>query len=224
MIGCIYSSTPVSEGSFTDYICRVIREFFLRFEKSLKIVPKYINIVNNPNSDWTDLTYRSIIVCLLRLLHADNVPEISWDILDAGIKELEKTAPDDPKLWLCLATILHGFIDEDKCTNADWTQHKPRLQIIVRLVALAMGSAIVRERIEKDAGALKKEEKSAQEQIKLVKAEWEVNKQEIGKARLTVQGEERERLERRLKGEMAFMKSQVALVEARSWCVLHPLN
>jgi len=201
---------------------RVIREFFLRFEKSLKIVPKYINIVNNPNSDWTDLTYRSIIVCLLRLLHADNTPEISWEILDAGIQELEKTPPDDPKLWLCLTTIMHGFIDEDQYTNADWAQHKPRSQLIVRLVALATGSGIMRERVEKDAGLLKKEEKSAQEEIKSLKAEWEMNKQDIGKARLTAQGEERERLERKLKGEMAFMKSQVALVEARSWYVILP--
>jgi len=203
-------------------MCRVIREFFLRFEKSLKIVPKYINTVNNPNSDWTDLTYRSIIVCLLRLLHTDNHPIISWDILDAGIKEIEKTAPDDLKLWLCLTTTLHGFFDEEVYVGADWTQHKPRLQLIVRLIALAMGSWIVRDRIEGDAGLLKKEEKSAQEQIKGVKAEWEMNKQEIGKARLTAQGEERERLERKLKGETAFMKSQVALVEARSWCVFRP--
>ena len=208
-------------SSFIDYMCRVIREFFLRFEKSLKIVPKYINIVNNPNSDWTDLTYRSITVCLLRLLHADNNPEIPWDTLDTGIKEIEKSAPDDPKLWLCLTTTLHGFIDEEVYVDADWTQHKPRLQLIVRLVTLAVGSWTVRERIDGDAGALKREEKSAQEQIRGVKAEWEINKQEIGKARLTAQGEERERLEWKLKGEMAFMKSQVALVEARSWCVSH---
>ena len=132
-------------------------------------MPKYINIVNNPNSDWTDLTYRSLVLAVLRLIHADDYPEIEWDVLDRGIKELEKVAPEDPKLWIHLSDILEGFIDDEKYVDADWTQHKIRLGLIVRLIGIAMGCSIIREKLDLDLANIKKEEKSCQEQIKTIR-------------------------------------------------------
>lgn len=145
-----------------------MREFFLRFEKSLKIVTKYINIVNNPNSEWTDLTYRSVILCILRVLLADEKTEIHWELLSEGIREIEKTPPDDTRFWTILCSILDGHIDPAKYT--DCSQHRPRLSLIVVLITLAMGTSIIRDRIETGQINLKKEEKQTAEQIKLIKA------------------------------------------------------
>ncbi|KAF8461105.1 hypothetical protein BDZ91DRAFT_387955 [Kalaharituber pfeilii] len=222
----VRQAPKVTEPPFLEYIeishplqvihdRLIVREFMLRFEKSIKIVPKYVNIVNNPNSDWTDLTYRSLIVSLLRLIHADDYPPMDWHLLDAGIKELEKTPPDDPKLWGCLCSILDGVIDTSRFT--DFTQDKTRLAIIVRLVGLAMSSQILRERIEQDAVNIKKEEKSTQDQLKAIKAEWDATKQEISKLRLTAPAEERTNLDSRYSVEQAFMRKQIAMLEARHW-------
>lgn len=129
---------------------------------------KYINIVNNPNSEWTDLTYRSIILCILRVLHADDKIVIHWGMLSEGIKEIEKTPPDDTKFWTILCSILDGYIDPAEYT--DFSQHKPRLALIVVLITLAMSTSSIRDRIETDQMNLKKEEKQTAEQIKLIKA------------------------------------------------------
>lgn len=180
-------------------------------------MPKYVSTVNNPNSDWTDLTYRSVVLCILRLLHADNDPEIDWEVLDAGIKDLEKTAPDDPGLWTSLCTILEGFIDEDEVADADFSKHKPRLALIVKLIGLATGSEAIKGRIDNDMAASKKEEKDCQLQIKEIRMEWEAARQEITKQRLTATPEEKEVLLKRFHTEQAYMRDQVALLEARSW-------
>lgn len=47
--------------------------------------------------------------------------------------------------------------------------------------------------------------------------EWDVAKQDISKARLTATPEEMEILEKKYQSEQAFMRSQISLLESRSW-------
>lgn len=237
MIDCKFLYVPGLQVDSNIELCRVVREFFLRFEKCLKIVTKHIHTVNNPNSEWTDLTYRSVILCILRVLQTDDKPEIHWGLLSEGIKEIERTPPDDTKLWTILCSILDGHIDPANYT--DFSQHRPRLSLIIVLITLAMGTSMLRDRIETDQVNLKKEEKQTAEEIRSIKAgeyvcsdatvalrailmlyhhvDWDVTKQEFSKLRLTVIPEEKAKLEATYREERALMLNKISLLESRSW-------
>jgi hypothetical protein len=78
-----------------------VREFVLRFEKKLNLIGKYVRIINDPNSEWTDLTYKNLILSMLKILQSDKTPphHMNPDVLFEAHKQIQSTSADNPLIW-----------------------------------------------------------------------------------------------------------------------------
>lgn len=146
----------------------MIREFVLRFEKTLRLQYRYVNAINNPDSEWSDLCYKSLVLSLLKLLASDDTPIVNWDILDQGVNFIEKHSAEDPKLWEALEVVLESVIPIPHVQ--DFKTDKARLGLLTRMFPLVMGTHTIRKQLEADAHKAKDAEKALNEKLKMLKA------------------------------------------------------
>ncbi|KAL7267911.1 hypothetical protein RUND412_009486, partial [Rhizina undulata] len=94
----------------SDSLMRKFCEFVLRFEKIFKILTKYVRIINDPNSQWTDLTNKNLVQSLLTIAQADENLILDSDFVCGAIGEIPKTSADVPKMWICLKSVLESIL------------------------------------------------------------------------------------------------------------------
>ncbi|KAK7204694.1 hypothetical protein BZA70DRAFT_279785 [Myxozyma melibiosi] len=83
-----------------------IREYVLRFEKHCGLTLKHLNIIDDVTGPWTDMTFKTVIVAVLRIIYSDNYPVVDGDLLKNAIKEVEKTASHNEYIWELVIEIL----------------------------------------------------------------------------------------------------------------------
>ncbi|KAK9454139.1 hypothetical protein V1511DRAFT_502870 [Dipodascopsis uninucleata] len=87
--------------------CRLlIREYVLRFERHCRLPLKHINIINDVTGTWGDVTFKALTANILRIIYSDNFPVVPTQILKNAIKEVEKTASDNEKIWWIVQDVL----------------------------------------------------------------------------------------------------------------------
>ncbi|KAL7268582.1 hypothetical protein RUND412_008791, partial [Rhizina undulata] len=124
-------------------------EFVLRFEKLLKILTKYVHIINDPNSQWSDLTHKNLMQSLLTIAQAEKTPILDSDFVCGAIGEIPKTSADGPKMWICLESVLESILHFEHIN--DFKAEDQRLTLITSLMNLALSLTIIRQQMDKDA-------------------------------------------------------------------------
>ncbi|KAL7268266.1 hypothetical protein RUND412_009123, partial [Rhizina undulata] len=153
-------SHPLSLIQLRLQVC----EFVLRFEKLLKISTKYVRIINDPNSQWTDLTYRSLMQSLLTIAQADENPILDSDFVCGAIGKIPKTSTDGPKMWICLKSVLESILHIEHIN--DFKAEDQRLTLMTCLMDLTLSLTVIRQQMDKDAVREKEIHHASKEEIK----------------------------------------------------------
>lgn len=136
----------------------------MRFEKTVKLTPKHLSIINNPESEWTEVTYRQIILALMKLIQIDE------DGYTEKIKNLTKIT--DERFWPSVVEELKEDLEVSHLR--EFEDHKPKLDLVVSLIKLTMQTSTLRGRLDEDTATLVQLERDTKEHIKAHKArEWE---------------------------------------------------
>ncbi|KAF8539467.1 hypothetical protein BDD12DRAFT_837908 [Trichophaea hybrida] len=160
-----------------------IREFVLRFEKKFNLITKYMRIINDPNSEWTDLTYKNLITRLLVIIQSDENPPLGADLTYEAVKTIQSTSADSPAIW----TITKELIDTELQTPEmeDISNNEAyKLDIVCWLIELVIGTTTIRKLIDDGIAQEKKNHQNAVDEIKRLRAEWEEQRQIFQKERL----------------------------------------
>lgn len=134
----------------------------------IKLPPKYLRTINDPNSDWTDLTYRNLITNLLPIIQAGGSHLIHSDLVYEAVCEIQRTTADNPKIWIILKDLLEevypGHLPDD------FDSEDAKLKAIVLSTNLALQATVVRQQIEDDIEKEKDRSKAVAAEIKRLKA------------------------------------------------------
>ncbi|KAA8913633.1 hypothetical protein FN846DRAFT_79705 [Sphaerosporella brunnea] len=199
--------------------CRRVREFVLRFEKKLNLVSKYPRIINYPNSDWTELTYKNLITSMLRIMQSDKAPPAGLhpdDIFDT-YKDVQHCPSDSPAWWISTCDLVakaRGKMPEMEDIHKN-EEHK--LELVVSLIQLTLTTAAFREAI--DAGLAKQKQNHVQylDEVKRLKEEWEQQRQVFQKERLVLPSAEKADLEARFSAAQMAHKQLMLQAERKEW-------
>jgi hypothetical protein len=150
-------------------ILRRIREFVLRFEKKFNLIPKYMRIINDPNSEWTDLTYKNLITRLLVIIQSDETPPLGADLTYEAVKTIQSTSADLPEIWTTTKELLETELQlsemEDISNNEAY-----KLDIVCWLIELVVTTTTIRRLIDDGVAQEKKNHQNAVEEIKRLRA------------------------------------------------------
>ncbi|KAK9368933.1 hypothetical protein V1509DRAFT_621930 [Lipomyces kononenkoae] len=107
--------------------CRlVIREYVLRFEKHCRLALKNINTVNDVTGHWGSSTLKALVVAILRIIYSDNFPIVPEVLLKNSIKEVEKTASENEKIWRVVCEVLESQREESEISSTSPTEREIR--------------------------------------------------------------------------------------------------
>ncbi|KAK9470961.1 uncharacterized protein V1510DRAFT_404601 [Dipodascopsis tothii] len=177
-----------------------VRDFVFRFEKHCNLPLKHINIINDVAGNWTDVTFKGVALAVLRLLYSDLQPLFSADLLKYSIKEIEKTASDNDKIWHMVLDILSSKPDvyvpfyanhdpsqpvlgkggvENPRSSPDFDElfddspnvELEKLNIVSALIIAALSGNYVRETIEMDNESMRRKMAELQDQLRTLKGE-----------------------------------------------------
>ncbi|ANB15433.1 hypothetical protein AWJ20_3060 [Sugiyamaella lignohabitans] len=157
----------------------VIREFVLRFDKLCRMPTRHATSINDPNLQWNEYLYKSLIVSILKVIANDTVPVISN--VKAYLGEVEKTSAESEKLWHILEELVLGY-NEPGFDNDSEFQHKYgtelavelwRLQLVRKLVVQATCTETIRLTIQHDQDELRRIQLDTIEEVKNLRASWE---------------------------------------------------
>ncbi|KAH0609324.1 uncharacterized protein H6S33_012810 [Morchella sextelata] len=218
-----YVSDPEFEFIGISYPLEVIekrlrvREFLLRFEKLMyKLPPKYFRTINDPNSEWTDLTYRNLITNLLAIVQADANQFMNGDMVYEAIDNVKKVTADSPDVWNILKNLLETVYEAEDL-KIDCTEEDGKLNVIMLVMHLALQSSIIRAMIEDDGEKERERHKSSIAQIKRLKSDWEQTRGELQKERLLLKPGDRTDWDDRYASAFNAHKKLVARVEEKEW-------
>lgn len=96
-----------------------IREYILRFEKHCGLSLKHLNVIDDVTGPWTDMTFKTVIVSVIRIIYSDNYPVVDGDLLKNAIKEIEKTASHNELIWQLVSEILANRKDAPELTDEE---------------------------------------------------------------------------------------------------------
>lgn len=202
----------------------------------IKLPPKYLRTINDPNSDWTDLTYRNLITNLLPIIQADGNHLIHGDVVYEAIQEIQKTTADNPKIWTILKDLLEEVYPDH--LPDDFDSEEARLEAIMLATNLALQATVIRQQIDDDIEKEKDKNKATMSEIKKLKTgksyscfckccqkrvqltfseDWEQTKGELQKERLLLKVGERTDWDDRYARAFKAYKKLIALVEERHW-------
>jgi len=155
-----------------------IREFYLRFEKHTKLLVKYARIINDPNSDWTNLTYKNLINMLVNILANDkktlsekrSVSDTTL-LLEESANALNLTPADSPEIWSITITLIGYWYGAKKMPAYDSDMHneESKLRIVCILMCLALQTHTYHQWLDADAASEKKNKQSCVDEIKRLK-------------------------------------------------------
>lgn len=134
----------------------------------IKLPPKYFRTINDPNSEWTDLTYRNLITSLLPIIQADGNHLIHGDLVYEAMYEIQKTTADNPKIWTILKNLLEEAYPGQLADDFDYEGAK--LNAIMLAIHLALQATVIRQQIDDDVEKEKDRNKIATTEIKRLKA------------------------------------------------------
>lgn len=134
----------------------------------IKLPPKYLRTINDPNSDWTDLTYRNLITNLLPIIQADGNHLIHGDLVYEAVCEIQKTTADNPKIWVILKDLLEEVYPGQ--LPDDFDSENAKLKAIMLATNLALQATVVRQQIDDDIEKEKDRSKAVVAEIKRLKA------------------------------------------------------
>lgn len=134
----------------------------------IKLPPKYLRTINDPNSDWTDLTYRNIITNLLPIIQADGNHFIHGDTVYEAVLEIQKTTADNPKIWIILKNLLEEVYPGQ--LPDDFDDEETKLEAIVLATNLALQATVIRQQIDDDMEKERDRNKAVVTEIKKLKA------------------------------------------------------
>lgn len=134
--------------------------------QSAPLPAKYIRIMNDPNDNWTDLTYRNLICTLLSVMQPDNT-FLDSSFVKEGINQIQHTQPDSPKVWTITKSLLEGILEVDDLN--DFEDEDNRLELVMSLLDMAVASGLVRHQLEKDMEKQKEIHKAMVDKIKQLK-------------------------------------------------------
>ncbi|KAK9356762.1 hypothetical protein V1523DRAFT_401296 [Lipomyces doorenjongii] len=95
----------------------LIREYVLRFEKHCRLALKHINVVNDVTGPWGSSTYKALVVSILRIIYSDNFPIVPELLLKNAIKEVEKTASENERIWRVVSEVLESQREESEISS-----------------------------------------------------------------------------------------------------------
>ncbi|KAL7266338.1 hypothetical protein RUND412_011115, partial [Rhizina undulata] len=139
-------------------------EFVLRFEKLLKILTKYVRIINDPNSQWTDLIFKNLMQSLPTIAEAAENPILNSNFVCGAIGEIPKTSADGPKMWICLKSVLESILHFEHIN--EFEAEDQRLTLITCLMDLTLSLTFIRQQMDKDAVREKEIHHASKEEIK----------------------------------------------------------
>lgn len=194
-----------------------VREFLLRFEKLMyKLPPKYFRTINDPNSEWTDLTYRNLITNLLAIVQADANQFMNGDMVYEAIDNIKKVTADSPDVWNILKNLLEAVYEAEDL-KFDCNDEDGKLDVIMLVMHLALQSSVVRTLIEEDGEKERERHKSSIAQIKRLKSDWEQTRGELQKERLLLKPSDRADWDDRYASAFNAHKKLVARIEEKEW-------
>ncbi|RPB17759.1 hypothetical protein P167DRAFT_601557 [Morchella conica CCBAS932] len=218
-----YVSDPEFEFIGISYPLEVIekrlrvREFLLRFEKLMyKLPPKYFRTINDPNSEWTDLTYRNLITNLLAIVQADANQLMNGDMVYEAIDNIKKVTADSPDVWNILKNLLETVYEAEDL-KIDCAEEDGKLNVIMLVMHLALQSSVIRAMIEDDGEKERERHKSSIAQTKRLKSDWEQTRGELQKERLLLKPGDRTDWDDRYASAFNAHKKLVARVEEKEW-------
>ncbi|KAK9237305.1 hypothetical protein V1525DRAFT_167723 [Lipomyces kononenkoae] len=107
--------------------CRLlIREYVLRFEKHCRLALKHINIVNDVTGQWGSSTFKALVVAILRIIYSDNFPIVPELLLKNAVKEVEKTASENERIWRVVCEVLESQREESELSSTSPTERQIR--------------------------------------------------------------------------------------------------
>ncbi|KAK9460429.1 uncharacterized protein V1516DRAFT_686094 [Lipomyces oligophaga] len=98
-----------------------VREFVLRFERHCRLSMKHLNIINDVTGPWGDMTFKTVIVSVLRIIYSDNFPVVDGELLKSTIKEVEKMASTNEKLWHYVTEVIESSKPPSQSTEINGT-------------------------------------------------------------------------------------------------------
>lgn len=135
----------------------------------IKLPPKYFRTINDPNSEWSDLTYRNLITSLLPIIQADANQILNGDMVYEAVDSIKKVTADSPMVWVILKNLL-GQTYSPSDLNFDCGEEDGKLGVIMRVVHLALQTTVIRNRIDEDQEKEKEKNKVAVAEVKRLKA------------------------------------------------------
>ncbi|KAI5841623.1 hypothetical protein BZA05DRAFT_212105 [Tricharina praecox] len=102
-----------------------IREFHLLFEKHSKLLVKYARTINDPDSDWTDLTNKNFINMMVNVLRYDENTSaekkmgINPTILHESARALTTLPADSREIWAINRALIEVWHDGRPLRRAD---------------------------------------------------------------------------------------------------------
>lgn len=134
-----------------------------------KLPPKYFRTINDPNSEWTDLTYRNLITNLLAIVQADANQLMNGDMVYEAIDNIKKVTADSPDVWNILKNLLETVYEAEDL-KIDCAEEDGKLNVIMLVMHLALQSSVIRAMIEDDGEKERERHKSSIAQTKRLKS------------------------------------------------------
>ncbi|KAI5858138.1 hypothetical protein BZA05DRAFT_415498 [Tricharina praecox] len=212
-----------------------IREFYLRFEKHSKVLVKYARLINDPNSDWTDLTYKNLINMMVNVLRYDEKTPaekkmgIDPTILHESARALTTLPADSPEIWAITRALIEVWHDgrplrrDSPAPSAqpeedvDSEDDEFRLRLICKMINLVLNTHTYHEWVDAGASVEKKHRQACVDEVKKLKTEWEEQRQVLQKERLTLPAAHKADFEVRYNAAQNASKTLIRSAEMKEW-------
>lgn len=195
--------TPPPEFSRVDATCTwdvlwqkiMIREFFCRFDILCRLQQKFRPIINDPTRPWPAVLYKSMLVCLFKLIIQDNTTppvENTRDFLvDLEKISLEEHSGDSDESTLCnedIWPLLSQYLCQAKALPLEFevlSEPPTELQLhqwINKLIQLVAATDLVRATLQQDLEELRRLQNETTEHIKELKANLDIQTTKLNKS------------------------------------------
>ncbi|KAK9467314.1 hypothetical protein V1512DRAFT_260923 [Lipomyces arxii] len=175
-----------------------IREFVLRFEKHCHLPLKHVNIINDVTGAWADITFKTLAVSILRIIYSEDVPVVPELILKDSIKEIEKIASENEKIWRIVESVLktqeddpdYSYTGDSPTVETDSmfktvNPNLEKLEFVEELILLALSGSYIRETLELEYDNMRKKVADSADKIRSLK---ESNTAELAGIRRQLKG------------------------------------
>jgi hypothetical protein len=196
---------------------RRVREFVLRFRKTLNLHAKYVDIINDPNDDWTHLTYKNLISSLVKIIREDENPPIPYEETAKAAKEISKTAADKPELWVVLRDLLDNCIYLPPNMNHPGKSEGEKLELVGWLLDRTLMTTTFRNEMERAYTKGKNNTAALNKEKKTLKVAWDEAQKLYNKERRTLKAADRDNFNARYAAAKKSHDQLLINVEKKYW-------